>query len=70
MKGMELEEALLDLFFETFPFDTFPPGYRFCPTDDELVRFYLNKKVSNEPLPPNQIVETNLYHHNPEFLAG
>ena len=62
---MELEEALLDLFF-----DTFPPGYRFCPTDDELVRFYLNKKVSNEPLPPNQIVETNLYHHNPEFLAG
>ncbi|XP_030941792.1 NAC transcription factor NAM-1-like [Quercus lobata] len=74
-KGMELEEPLLDLFFDTFPFDTFPfdtfpPGYRFCPTDNELVRFYLNKKVSNEPLPPNQIVETNLYHHNPEFLAS
>ena len=55
---------------DEFSFDDLPPGYRFCPTDVELIRFYLNKKVSNEPLPPNQIVETNLYSYNPEFLAG
>ncbi|WRX35122.1 NAC domain - like 10 [Theobroma cacao] len=49
--------------------DSFPPGYRFCPLDEELVLHYLKKKVKNEPLPHNRIVEVNLYHHNPETLA-
>jgi hypothetical protein len=50
--------------------DSFPPGYRFRPTDDELIRFYLEKKILNQPLPPNRFVETNIYLHNPEWLAG
>ncbi|XWS73570.1 hypothetical protein CRYUN_Cryun02cG0140500 [Craigia yunnanensis] len=49
--------------------DSFPPGYRFCPLDEELVLYYLKKRVMNEPLPQNRIMEVNLYHHNPEKLA-
>ncbi|BFG30003.1 hypothetical protein CerSpe_162770 [Prunus speciosa] len=50
-------------------FDSFPPGYRFNPLDEELVVHYLKKKVLDQPLPPNRIIEVNLYRHNPEFLA-
>ncbi|KAG6682725.1 NAC domain-containing protein 19-like [Carya illinoinensis] len=46
------------------------PGYRFLPTDEELIVFYLKKKVRNQPLPINNIVEVNLYAYNPEFLAA
>ncbi|XP_040361836.1 uncharacterized protein LOC121049231 [Rosa chinensis] len=49
--------------------NSFPPGYRFNPRDDELVRYYLQKKIMDEPLPPNKIMEVNLYRHNPETLA-
>lgn len=49
---------------------SFPPGYRFNPRDDELVLYYLQKKIMEEPLPPNRIMEVNLYRHNPETLAG
>ncbi|XP_022728756.1 NAC domain-containing protein 67-like [Durio zibethinus] len=49
--------------------DSFPPGYRFCPLDEELVLHYLKKKVMNESLPQNRIMEVNLYRHNPEKLA-
>ncbi|KAK2967810.1 hypothetical protein RJ640_027704 [Escallonia rubra] len=49
--------------------DSFPPGYRFCPFDEELVVHYLKKKVLNEVLPHNKIREVNLYHHNPEQLT-
>ncbi|XP_062172071.1 NAC domain-containing protein 1-like [Alnus glutinosa] len=50
-------------------FKSLPPRYRFCPNDDELVRYYLKPKVFNEPLPRNQIIDVNIYLHNPEFLA-
>ncbi|KAG6682581.1 hypothetical protein I3842_13G150000 [Carya illinoinensis] len=49
---------------------TFSPGFRFCPTDEELIVFYLQKKVLNQPLPLNKIVEVNLYAYNPDFLAA
>ncbi|KAJ0042632.1 hypothetical protein Pint_17899 [Pistacia integerrima] len=29
----------------------FPPGYKFYPTDGELLRHYLNNKVLDMPLP-------------------
>ncbi|XP_044464403.1 NAC domain-containing protein 67-like [Mangifera indica] len=50
-------------------FDLFPPGYRFKPSDDELVVHYLRKKILNEPLPPNRMVEVELYKRNPQDLA-
>ncbi|KAK9029424.1 hypothetical protein V6N11_026541 [Hibiscus sabdariffa] len=49
--------------------DSFPPGFRFCPLDEELVLHYLKKKVMNLPLPQNRIMEVNLYRYNPEKLA-
>ncbi|CAH9086952.1 unnamed protein product [Cuscuta europaea] len=48
----------------------FPVGYRFRPTDDELIRYYLEKKVMNQKLPPHEIPEENLYRHNPEDLSA
>lgn len=51
-------------------FESFPPGYRFCPLDEELVVHYLKNKVHSLPLPRNKIVELNLYSYNPEELAG
>ncbi|XP_044464401.1 NAC domain-containing protein 67-like [Mangifera indica] len=50
-------------------FDFFPPGYRFKPSDEELVVHYLRKKILNESLPPNRIEEVELYKRNPQDLA-
>ena len=47
-----------------------PPGFRFSPTDFDLVMHYLIRKVLNHPLPWNRIVDVQLYDHNPEWLAG
>ncbi|CAL1379787.1 unnamed protein product [Linum trigynum] len=51
-------------------FDSFPPGYRFCPQDEELILDYLKKKVLGEELPMNKIMEVNLYRHDPNTLAA
>ncbi|XP_050223638.1 NAC transcription factor 32-like [Mercurialis annua] len=50
-------------------FKTHPPGYRFCPTDAELILEYLQKKVYDQPLPPHKIMDVNLYKFHPEILA-
>ena len=47
-----------------------PIGYRFEPTDHDLIMRYLIRKVLKKRLPWNQIVEVDLYKHNPESLAG
>ncbi|XP_022764266.1 NAC transcription factor 29-like [Durio zibethinus] len=46
-----------------------PPGYRFKPRDDELVNYYLKRKVYHKPLPPNRIREVHLYNYDPETLT-
>ncbi|KAK5827020.1 NAC domain-containing protein 41-like [Gossypium arboreum] len=38
-----------------------PPGYRFEPTDIELLQDYLWKKVNGDPLPYNIISECEIY---------
>jgi hypothetical protein len=45
-------------------------GYRFVPNAEELVRDYLKPKLYNLRLPPNQIIDVNISHYNPEVLAG
>ncbi|KAI5576417.1 hypothetical protein BDE02_09G044200 [Populus trichocarpa] len=50
-------------------FNSFPPGYRFCPHDHELVIHYLTNKVKGLPLPRNKIVDVILYQYDPEYLA-
>ncbi|KAG8650433.1 hypothetical protein MANES_07G038975v8 [Manihot esculenta] len=50
-------------------FNSLPVGYRFAPSDDELIRYYLLRKISNEPLPPNRIHVVDLYNYSPQQLA-
>ncbi|PIA40769.1 hypothetical protein AQUCO_02400081v1 [Aquilegia coerulea] len=48
-----------------------PPGYRFHPTDEELVVHYLKKKIASDPLPVSIIAEVDLYKFDPwELPAG
>jgi hypothetical protein len=48
-----------------------PPGFRFHPTDEELVLHYLKKKTSAVPLPINSIIrDIDLYKYDPWELPG
>ncbi|XP_077254096.1 NAC transcription factor 56-like [Tasmannia lanceolata] len=47
-----------------------PPGFRFHPTDEELVVHYLKKKASSSPLPVTIIAEIDLYKYDPWELPG
>ncbi|KAF7836744.1 NAC transcription factor 56 [Senna tora] len=47
-----------------------PPGFRFHPTDEELVVHYLKKKASSSPLPVAIIAEVDLYKFDPWELPA
>ncbi|KAM7492615.1 hypothetical protein LguiA_035536 [Lonicera macranthoides] len=47
-----------------------PPGFRFHPTDEELVVHYLKKKVASVPLPVSIIAEVDLYKFDPWELPA
>ncbi|CAL5409795.1 unnamed protein product [Camellia sinensis] len=47
-----------------------PPGFRFHPTDEELVVHYLKKKASLAPLPVTIIAEIDLYKFDPWELPS
>nr|AID55350.1 NAC protein 3 [Actinidia arguta] len=47
-----------------------PPGFRFHPTDEELVVHYLKKKVASAPLPVTIIAEIDLYKFDPWELPA
>lgn len=52
------------------PQPNLPPGFRFHPTDEELVVHYLKKKAANLPLPVSIIAEIDLYKFDPWELPG
>ncbi|TKY57195.1 Transcription factor JUNGBRUNNEN 1 [Spatholobus suberectus] len=41
------------------------PGFRFHPTDEELVGFYLRRKVEKKPLKIELIKQIDIYKHDP-----
>ncbi|KAK8662246.1 hypothetical protein V6N13_091832 [Hibiscus sabdariffa] len=45
------------------------PGFRFHPTDEELVSYYLTRKVSDKPVRFNAIAEADIYKHEPWDLS-
>ncbi|XP_062209449.1 transcription factor JUNGBRUNNEN 1-like [Phragmites australis] len=45
--------------------DVVLPGFRFHPTDEELVTFYLQRKVARKPLSIEIIKEMDIYKHDP-----
>ncbi|XP_054800065.1 NAC domain-containing protein 1-like [Prosopis cineraria] len=47
------------------PQSNLPPGFRFHPTDEELVLHYLSKKVASLPLPVSIIAEVDIYKFDP-----
>ncbi|XP_077228058.1 NAC domain-containing protein 83-like isoform X2 [Tasmannia lanceolata] len=47
-----------------------PPGFRFHPTDEELVVQYLKRKVYSCPLPASIIPEVDVCKHDPWDLPG
>ncbi|XP_022139671.1 NAC transcription factor 25-like [Momordica charantia] len=47
-----------------------PPGFRFHPTDEELVVHYLKRKATSLPLPVAVIAEVDLYKYDPWELPA
>ena len=47
-----------------------PAGFRFHPTDEELVQFYLCRKCASEEISAPVIAEIDLYKFNPWELPG
>lgn len=47
-----------------------PPGFRFHPTDEELVSYYLTKKVTHSSFAVHAIVEVDLNKCEPWDLPG
>ncbi|KAL3735577.1 hypothetical protein ACJRO7_024662 [Eucalyptus globulus] len=49
---------------------SWPPGFRFHPTDEELVLYYLKRKICRRKLRLNIIPELDVYKWDPEELPG
>ncbi|WOL11925.1 NAC domain-containing protein [Canna indica] len=47
-----------------------PPGFRFHPTDEELVMHYLCRRCAEQPVPVPIIAELDLYKFDPWQLPG
>ncbi|KAJ8430359.1 hypothetical protein Cgig2_005405 [Carnegiea gigantea] len=45
--------------------DVILPGFRFHPTDEELVGFYLKRKILQQPLPIELIKQVDIYKYDP-----
>lgn len=50
--------------------DVVLPGFRFHPTDEELVGFYLRRKVEKKPLSVEIIKEVDIYKYDPWDLPS
>lgn len=47
-----------------------PPGFRFHPTDEELVAYYLKRKINGRKIDLEIIPEVDLYKCEPWDLPG
>lgn len=50
--------------------ETALPGFRFHPTEEELLDFYLKNMVAGKKLRFDVIGFLNIYHHDPWDLPG
>lgn len=46
------------------------PGFRFHPTDEELVGFYLRRKIEKRPLSIDLIKQVDIYKYDPWDLPS
>ncbi|GAA0162365.1 DNA-binding transcription factor [Lithospermum erythrorhizon] len=54
---------------EEWPFE-YPPGYRFCPEDEELIEYYLRRRIKDFKLPHSKIKDVDLYRTTPDKVTG
>ncbi|TXG66255.1 hypothetical protein EZV62_007530 [Acer yangbiense] len=52
------------------PESSLPPGFRFHPTDEELILHYLKKKLTSTPFPLSIIADVDIYKFDPWDLPG
>jgi hypothetical protein len=45
------------------------PGFKFKPTEEEIVMHYLRPRAVNEPFPSTFIVDVDILSHNPWDLV-
>lgn len=50
--------------------DDVMPGFRFHPTDEELVDFYLKRKIQQKSLPIELIKQVDIYKYDPWDLPS
>lgn len=50
--------------------ETLPPGFRFHPTDEELITYYLARKVSDLGFTPKAVAVVDLNKCEPWDLPG
>ncbi|KAA8537983.1 hypothetical protein F0562_027437 [Nyssa sinensis] len=50
--------------------DFWPPGFRFHPTDEELILYYLKRKICRRRLKPDIVGDIDVYKWEPEELPG
>ncbi|KAB1219920.1 NAC domain-containing protein 78 [Morella rubra] len=50
--------------------DAWPPGFRFHPTDEELILYYLKRKICGRRLKLNIIADIDVYKSDPEELPA
>ncbi|XP_042495770.1 NAC domain-containing protein 17-like [Macadamia integrifolia] len=55
---------------DDFAYTKWPPGFRFHPNDDELVLYYLKRKICRRRLRDNVIGELDVYKWDPEELPA
>lgn len=48
----------------------FPPGFRFHPTDEELILYYLKRKICGRSLKLDIITDIDVYKWDPHELPG
>ncbi|KAF6158103.1 hypothetical protein GIB67_014897 [Kingdonia uniflora] len=63
-----LEPVMITEEYRAAYFNYLPPGYRFSPTDNELIVEYLNRKILKQPLPISNIRDMDIYKFDPEVL--
>ena len=52
------------------PYPQLPPGFRFHPTDEELIMHYLKNQAMSKPCPVSIIPEVDIYKFDPWQLPG
>lgn len=64
------EERFIDQNIDKADHEVMLPGFRFHPTDEELVGFYLRRKVNHKPLSIELIKQLDIYKYDPWDLPS